>query len=117
MKYTEMENILNELNKKWNLDFVSATSGNCCNTCGEMMTEKATKAWEEAETYLVIKWFFDGMNYCGKFEEQNNLFIKDYLGEKITIGEVCKDLEEKLKGLYRVIEPKDDRYCIELIKE
>lgn len=116
MKYVEMKKVLNKLNKKWGLDFVSATSGNCCNTCGEMMTERATKAWEEAETYLVIKWFFKGMNYSGKFDEQDKLYIKYNLNDNVTIQEVCKGLKESLKGLFEVIEPEDNTHCIELIK-
>ena len=96
MNYEKMEKVLYELNKKWKLDFVSATSGNCCNTCGEMMTEEKTQAWEEAETYLVIKWYFAGMNYTGEFDKQNQYYVRYHLHENLTIKEVCKDLSEAL---------------------
>lgn len=116
MKYVEMKKVLKGLNKKWGLDFVSATSGNCCNTCGEMMTDNATAEWEKANTYLVVKWFFKGMNYSGKFEEQELLFIKYNLTEGLSMEEVCKDLQIALEGAYEVIVPEDSGRCIKLNK-
>lgn len=114
LKYVEMKKILNTLNEKWGLDFVSATSGNCCNTCGEMRTEKETIKWGNANTYLVVKWFFKGMNYNGKFDDQKRLFIKYHLGTSVSMSEVISDLEIALLGHYTVIAPLNSSQCIEL---
>lgn len=114
MKYVEMKKVLKELNRKWGLDFVSATSGDCCNTCGDMRTGKETEAWENAETFLVIKWFFKGMNYNGKFDEQEKLFIKYHLSDKVTLEDACEDLRKALEGRYTVTTPIDKTRCIEL---
>jgi len=116
VKYIEMKKMLKELNKKWGLDFVSATSGNCCNTCGQMKTEKETEAWNKAETYLVVKWFFEGINYSGEFDKQETLFIKYNLAKKIAIHEICEDLKKALVGFYKVIEPESGKQCIKLVK-
>lgn len=75
IKYDEMKQILLKLNAKWKLDFVSATAGDCCNTCTDMHTEEETEQYYNAKTFLVIKWFFTGMNYTGKFEEQQELYL------------------------------------------
>ncbi len=115
--YNAMEKILLDLNKSWGLDFVSATAGDCCNTCGDMDTVEKTDAWDEAQTYLVVKWFFAGMNFTGAFEDMTNLSIKYYLGDKVSLEQVCKDLQEKLESFYEVVVPKDTSLCITLIKK
>lgn len=114
MTYKQMQTVLEQLNKKWGLDFVSATSGNCCNTCGDYMTPADTKAWNDAETYLVVKWFFAGMNYDGEFEDQEKHYIKYSLG-RLTLDEICNDLQEALEGHYTVIQPATTSNCIELV--
>lgn len=115
MKYVEMKKILTRLNKKWKLDFVSATSGDCCSSCGDMRTPKATEQWEKAKTFLMVKWYFKGMNYEGRFEDMEELYVSYELGN-LDIREVCNDLREELKGNYEVIEPKNSIECIELVR-
>lgn len=117
MKYVEMKKILNELNKKWGLDFVSATSGDCCNSCGSMKTAKATEQWEKANTFIVVKWFFKGMNYNGKFDEQEEIYLKYNLDGVVTISTVCEDLQKALQGNYKVIEPETYNDCILMVKK
>ena len=114
MKYVQMKKILKDLNKKWGLDFVSATSGDCCNSCGDMMTENATKEWNEAKTFLVIKWFFKGMNYDSPFGDIEVHHIKYELPDTLSIETVCKDLDEALIGEYEVIAPENSSKCIKL---
>lgn len=114
MKEMQMQEILDRLNKEWKLDFVSATSGDCCNTCGDMRTPADTERWEAANTYLVVKWFFDGMNYEGEFEDMDSHCIKYRLGT-LPIEKVCEDLREALKGHYEVINPESDLVCITIL--
>lgn len=116
MNYDEMQEVLEMLNEVWGLDFVSATAGNCCNTCGEMMSWEDTERWENAETYLVIKWYFDGMNYDGELEELDTLHIKYNLKGKISIEEVCNDLARELEGYYDVEVPERTIDCIKLTR-
>jgi len=116
MTYSNMQDALEQLNEKWGFDFVSATSGDCCNTCGQYFTPEDIKKYYEAETYLVVKWFFDGMNYDGEFEDQGSLWVKYGLGNKITLEQVCKDLKSVLSEYYEVIQPKNEAQCIILEK-
>lgn len=109
-----MKKILRNLNKKWGLDITLATAGNCCNSCSTFRSEKMEADFEKAKTYLKVKWFQSGMNYNGKFEEQDMLHVGYDLGDKVTITEVCNDLAEALKGLYEVFQPIDDSHCIRL---
>lgn len=115
MKRRAMQKALEELNENWGLDFVSHTAGNCCNTCGDMETEEKTKQWNEAITYLVIKWFFAGGNHLMPFHEKESLFIKYNLGD-LSISQVCKDLanHKEIQKHFIVIEPESDFFAIEL---
>jgi|SRR5699024_5205358 len=116
MQYEKMEKVLDTLNKKWGLDFVSATAGDCCSSCSTFETVEKDIAFDEAETYLVIKWFYAGINYDGEFEDYNHLYIGYNLGNVVSIEDVCSSLRISLEGYYEVVEPEDETDCIELIK-
>ena len=118
--YRDAKKILNNLNnEKWGLDFVSATAGDCCNTCGEMRTEKETIAFNNANTFLVFKWFFKGMNYQGKFDEQDIFYINWVLpDDKNLLFEVCSDLKNAFKFYgFDVIVPDSKSSAIILTRE
>lgn len=117
MNEMKMQMILNELNEDWGIDFVSSTAGDCCNTCSTFKTLEEDVRYEEAETIFIVKWFFEGMNYTGTFEEHDSLHIRYDLGNVVSIEKVCSDLKNRLDGVYEVIEPKNEYKCIELIKK
>ena len=111
-----MKKILKNLNKNWGLDMVLATTGNCCQSCSTFNNQKMEEDFRKAKTYLQVKWYQSGMNYNGKFENQNWLWVAYDFGGLIDITTVCNDLEKALDGQYRVIKPVDDTKCIKLQK-
>ena len=118
--YKEMKKILTELNKEWNVDFVSATQGN---DMGELKTKKATEQWEQADTEVIVGHWSSGCNYRGKLEEQDSFYIYYKLfttdennveTEVVSVEKVCKDLAEALQGRYTVTVPESSMYGIRI---
>jgi hypothetical protein len=107
MKSVTMKKILKELNKKWGLDFVSETMGNCCRTCGDQRTPEETEQAYNAETFLIINWYFTGMNYHLPFAKTETFFVMYDLGHKTNIYTVCTDLQNALEGHFIVTAPLD----------
>jgi len=118
MKYKEMKKILNELNKNWKFDFVSATSGQCCRSCSIYSSERITEKARNAKTHFIIQWFYKGMNYHKKFEDTNMLYIgySHKLPEGLTMEKIIADLKIKLDGKYDIIPPKNTMDCLQIWK-
>lgn len=99
---------LDKLNEKWFLPVATADSGDCCSTC--YLAEKGNP-----ESYIAVKYYSDGPNYSGKFEDQETLYAAWGLAEtrKITIADICEDLRASKIGQYYEIEtPQEETVCI-----
>lgn len=122
MKQEKMQRVLDDLNRKWGLDFVSATAGVCCSACSEFETPEEDNAYENADTILILNWFSDGMNYTVPFEQRDLINVRyDFrphgtLTNIVSIPEVCRDLQIKLAGFYDVIEPPNTTKTIKLVR-
>lgn len=108
---TVLENIKNELN----LDFVYWSYGKCCRRCAEFDNEDIKTQYNNANTYLINKFYEEGMNYSGSLEKMDILMFAYHLNDFNQINKVCEMLD-KFKD-YKVIIPEESSTCIILEKE
>lgn len=120
MKYEEMRDILLNLNKKWQLDYVTATSGDDSGTygyCYDLRTAEESEKFAYAETYLMIDWKFGGINFDKQFQDTEWFNIHYIIDDKLSIATICNDLKYALRNDYNLIPPKSNDFCIEIYKK